>query len=411
MSRTSDGLEPADTGYGWVIVLLTLMVQAVTVGILIYSFAMFVVPWLHAFHSSRAELMLIIFLLQISIGLISPFCGQLLDRYSMRYLMTVGGCCVALGLCLVSLSTQLWQLALIYATLFPVGMVLSGTLASQTLISKWFHTNRGLAMGLSSMGTSMGGFVFPWVTSQLIAQQGWQQASLALAILSLLLIVPFSLWVLRRSPPRLSGTVTGEGSMVHKTLSSREILTGTRFWIPVLGLIPVNMAFGGVQFNLGAYMNDLGFEQSMAAALIAVTSVSMILGKLFFGSLGDRVDHRKLYWLMAVCLAVSLLSYVYGRSSHWLYIAAGFQGLATGGVMPMMGIMYSSRFGTQAFGKVLGLVNLFLMCGSLGSLLSGFIFDVTGSYSPAFLFFALLLIPASISMAWLPEPVMDKPKG
>ena len=46
----------------------------------------------------------------------------------------------------------------------------------------------------------------------------------------------------------------------------------------------------------------------------------------------------------------------------------------------MMGVTYSSRFGTLAFGKVLGLVNLFLMTGSFGSILSGWMFDLTGSY-------------------------------
>ena len=45
-------------------------------------------------------------------------------------------------------------------------------------------------------------------------------------------------------------------------------------------------------------MADLGHDQSIAAKLIAVTSLMMIAGKLFFGVMGDRIDHRKLYWIM-----------------------------------------------------------------------------------------------------------------
>ena len=68
----------------------------------------------------------------------------------------------------------------------------------------------------------------------------------------------------------------------------------------------------------------------------------------------------------------------------------------------MMGVTYSGRFGTLAFGKVLGLVNLFLMTGSFGSILSGWMFDLTGSYDTAFWTFLVLLIPATVALYWLP---------
>ena len=92
-----------------------------------------------------------------------------------------------------------------------------------------------------------------------------------------------------------------------------------------------------------------------------------------------------------------------------MMLAAALQGFATGGVMPMMGIMYVSRFGTLSFGRVLGLVNLFLMIGSFGSILSGFIFDLTQSYDAAFLVFALTLLPCVVAMAFLPK--VAKPRA
>ena len=70
----------------------------------------------------------------------------------------------------------------------------------------------------------------------------------------------------------------------------------------------------------------------------------------------------------------------------------------------MMGIVYSSRFGTLAFGKVLGYVNLFLIMCALVSILSGWLFDVTGSYDVAFLTFLALVLPCAVAMYWLPPP-------
>ena len=171
-----------------------------------------------------------------------------------------------------------------------------------------------------------------------------------------------------------------------------------------MGLVPINAAFGGVQFNLGAYVGDLGFDQQAAAQLISITSLCMIVGKFMFGGLGDRVDHRKLYWLMAVLLVCALLLYQGSPGWQALMIAAALQGLATGGVMPMMGIMYSSRFGTLSFGRVLGYVNMFLMAGSFGSIFSGWIFDTFHSYDYAFWIFMISLLPCMIMMYWLPPP-------
>jgi len=388
--------------YRWYIVALTLVNQALALGVLVYSFALFVVPWLDEFEVSRSKVMLAILSFQIVTGLLSPVLGRYMDQFAMRLLVLSGALTMSLGLFLLSLATEFWQIVALHVTLLPVGMILTGTLASQTMVSKWFIEKRGLAIGVSSMGTSLGGLSVPLVTAWLIVEQGWQGAYLVLAMLSLILLVPLNYLVLRHDPPILRLQASETSGVEMKTWTTRQILESWAFWIPVLALIPINAAFGGTQFNLGAYMSDLGFGQAVAAQLIAITSGAMIVGKLFFGSLGDRVDHRKLYWLMAGLLLVSMYFYEGSPGRPALFLAASLQGFATGGVMPMMGIMYSSRFGTLSFGRVLGLVNLFLMIGSFGSILSGWIFDLTQSYDAAFQVFALLLLPGTIVMYFLP---------
>ncbi len=390
--------------YGWYIVATTLVNQAISVGILIYCFALFAVPWLENYSVSRGTAMLAIFSLQIIAGLSSPFLGRILDKYPIKNLVIIGAVCISAGLLALSQATQFWQVALCYATLLPIGMVLCGTLASQSLVSKWFSSDRSMALGISAMGTSIGGFVFPFVTVWLFDSYDVETTLVVLSVLSFAVLVPLNLIVLRVQPPAIAESADNSASLDTKDWTSSEILTTRTFWIPVLGFIPVNAAFGGVQFNLGAYVGDLGFEQQIAAQLISITSVSMIAGKFIFGSLGDKIDHRKLYWLMSVALGLSLFLYQGAPGRVELTLAASLQGLATGGILPMMGIMYASRFGVFSFGKVLGFVNLFLMLGSFGSIFSGWIFDITQSYDYAFWTYLILLVPAAIAMRWLPAP-------
>ena len=354
--------------------------------------------------------MMTILSFQIVLGVLSPILGRLMDQYAMRWMVMAGALSTAVGLFLLSLATSLWQITVIYMTLLPVGMLLCGTLSSQTMVSKWFTGNRGLAIGLSSMGTSIGGLIVPLVVAYLIEAYDWQSAYLILSIVSLLLLLPLNYVVLKFEPPRIVVPRSGAGTLDQRVWTSQEILRSRTFWIPVLGLIPINAAFGGVQFNIGAYMADLGYGQVVAAQLIATTSVMMILGKLFFGSMGDRFDHRRLYWIMAALLVVSLFFYEGAPTRLELTLAASLQGFATGGVMPMMGIMYSARFGTVSFGRVLGYVNMFLMIGSFGSIFSGWIFDLTRSYDAAFWVFGLLLLPSILVMKFLPEVALDNEK-
>jgi MFS family permease len=397
-------LDKGDMSYRWYIVALTLVNQAFSVGILIYCFALFAVPWLEDYAVSRGTVMLAIFSLQIVVGLTSPVLGRLLDQYSTRNLVLVGATSTSLGLLALSQASSFWQVALVYATLLPIGMVLCGTLASQSLVSKWFTSNRSIALGVSAMGTSIGGFIFPLVTVSLFAKYDVQTTLALLSVLSFAVLVPLNFYILRIPPPEIASSSEISEGLATRLWTSAEILTTRTFWIPVLGFVPVNAAFGGVQFNLGAYVGDLGFEQQMAAQLISITSISMIGGKFLFGSLGDKIDHRKLYWLMSVALGASLLLYQGSPDRFELILAASLQGLATGGILPMMGIMYSSRFGILSFGRVLGYVNLFLMLGSFGSIFSGWIFDISQSYDYAFWTFFVLLLPAAVAMKWLPEP-------
>ena len=394
-----------DRGYRWLVVAYTLLMQAVTIGIVIYSFALFAVPWLETFDAPRRDVMLIISLLQICVGMVSPLAGRALDSVPVRRLVMAGALLLALGLFLASRAQALWHLVLIYALIFPLSMTLSGTLTAQALVTRWFQDKRGMAIGISSMGTNLGGIVFPLLVAFSLASEGWRTTLLHLSILSLVLIVPLGWLVLGRKPGGAADPVTAAGSApTPAAWTTRRILTSPLFWIPVIGILPLNTAFGAVQFNLAAYAADIGLTRTQAGELIALSSFTMILGKLFFGSLGDRLDHRYLYWIAAGCMSIAMLI-LQSQPPLWLLIAGVLLvGLAGGGILPLLGVVFSARFGVAAFGRVMGLVMLVITFGAMGPLLAGWVYDLTGSYDWAFLAFIVLFAPGVVLMRRLPAP-------
>ena len=394
-----------DKKYGWFVVGTTVANQGLTMGILLSGFALFVIPWVDEFQVSRSQVLLGSTLVLVVNSLLSPLGGKLMDSISLRKLILVGVMCLSAGLALVAFATSFWMILLAYSTLLPASLVLCGSLSSQTLVSKWFTQGRGNALGISALGSSAGGFLLPAVISILIASYSWRQALLVLSILSLILLFPLNGMVLRREPPDHSDTADDSQNQASGPIwTTAKVVRKPMFWIPVTGFIPLMAGYTGVQFNLGAYMADLGYEQGLAAKLIISIAVGQVIGKLGAGSLSERLDHRMIYWAMAGTMAVSLFLYSGSPSAMSLYAASVLMGAATGAVLPMIPIVYSARFGTRSIGVVLGIVVLVMIVGSFGSLFAGLIYDATESYETAFWIFGGLLVPASVLVAFMPTP-------
>ena len=408
MNMTAQQPWIPDSYYRWIVVAYGVTLQAISVGTLIYCFTLFTLPWLEEFCSSRRDLMLTIALLQIGAGVMGPLAGRALDTFPLKWVILTGLACMVMGLLLAQRATALWHLWLVYATLMPITMTLTGTLAAQTLVSRWFTDNRGFALGISAIGTNVGGIILPILVSAWLLQVGWRDTLNNLMFLAVALVLPLTFLVLSRSPTPASNLESG-GASDQRVWTTREILTTSIFWIPFCGLAPLSMAFGTLQFNLGIIVRDIGLDTAVTGNLIALTSVCMVAGKLFFGIMGDRVDHRKLYWIANVATIIALLLVLYAQTLPVLVVATVATGISGGGILPLMGLMYSSRFGVASFGRVMGFGMLTIMAGAVSPIGAGWVYDLYGSYSIALVTLALIMLPAGIAMIWLrpPEPAAN----
>ena len=408
MNMTAQQPWIPDSYYRWIVVAYGVTLQAISVGTLIYCFTLFTLPWLEEFGSSRRDLMLTIALLQIGAGVMGPLAGRALDTFPLKWVILTGLACMVMGLLLAQRATALWHLWLVYATLMPITMTLTGTLAAQTLVSRWFTDNRGFALGISAIGTNVGGIILPILVSAWLLQVGWRDTLNNLMFLAVALVLPLTFLVLSRSPTPASNLESG-GASDQRVWTTREILTTSIFWIPFCGLAPLSMAFGTLQFNLGIIVRDIGLDTAVTGNLIALTSVCMVAGKLFFGIMGDRVDHRKLYWIANVATIIALLLVLYAQTLPVLVVATIATGISGGGILPLMGLMYSSRFGVASFGRVMGFGMLTIMAGAVSPIGAGWVYDLYGSYSIALVTLALIMLPAGIAMIWLrpPEPAAN----
>lgn len=400
---------PAANHQRWFVVAITVLNQAVVTGISLYCFALFSIPWLKQFDISSGQLMLAITALMIANGLAAPFVGHRLDKMSLLWPVIAGFVLFCSGLALLSVVTAYWQVIVIYATCFALGQMLAGTLVSQMLINRWFTTDNGMALGISATGTSLGGIVFPLIIAEVLLSASLSTVFQSLAFIVALVLIPANFFVLRMQPPaQASKAASGANAVADTqapTWTTKAILTSAAFWIPLLVLLAVSTSFVAIQSNLGIHLNDLEYPVSFTGQMIALISAMMIVGKLVYGALADRFNHAYLLLFMGG-MSIAALSLLLSTSAQIpLLMTAVLLGIASGGLIPIMGVVFVARFGLASFGKVIGLVTLVMATGSLGSLYAAWIYDLFGDYRYAFISFIGLTLPGLALLRWLPAPL------
>lgn len=391
--------------YGWNVLALVVVLQALTVGLLVTSFSFWTEPWGEQFGVGRGEVLFIVTVFSLVAGFAGPVVGTFVDRYSKRWLTVTGLAALALGLSLVSVVEAFWQIFTIYVVLMPLAMSLSGALMAQALAVRWFPDRGGFAIGISALGTSLGGIVMPIVVAIFLEAGGWRLAHQYLALL-VLPFIPLTWLLLTPRMPDLQRKAEDNKNQ-QAVVSAAEIVRSRSFWLLVLMFVPLYFSLAGFQYNLVPFLSDEGISTSMAALVISAMSMTAMLSKLIFGWLMDRFAHRLVYGfaVLGMCTGFILAVTV---SSIFLVLVVAFLGFFAGSLLPLRGAAVLSQFGAAFYGRAVGLITPFTMgAASLGPLVVGFARDNGGSYDLVFVAMALLILPGILVSALLGSDKTD----
>lgn len=392
--------------HGWNVIALTMIYQAIVMGFTLYCYPFVAVSWIEEFGTSRRDVMVSVTAASLIMGFAAPFAGKALDRYSPRLIIGSGALAYAAGLLLVARATTQWQIAVIYALLIPAGLVLTSILSAQWLVARWFVERRGLAMGISALGTSIGGLALPPLVTMMIPSIGWRNTFDVFAAITLLVVVPLIYTVLSvKTPAHDSQGASGLTNSPHDSnapvWSTATILANRNFWIIVAIFIPIAFIYTGTQLHLGSFATEIGVRQQHAAFAVSFLSVIMMGAKITFGRLADSYDHRVLSLALIGASILAAASFATASGIAGLIVGAVFLGIANGGYLPLMSVIVSTRFGTANFGQVMGTLMIFGNFGVFGGITSGWIREWTGSYAIAYLSLIVMVIPGALSFWFL----------
>ena len=361
---------------------------------------------LKTFGWSRAKTSLIPSLLALSLGLCVIPVGWALDRFEAKFVMLVGTIAAGAAFMLASRAHSFFAMASAYL-LLGVGIAAGTVIPASFVVANWFGARRGLAMGITSAGTTTGGMVMNLVAARVIAAHGLRAAYFVLAIPIFAIVVPLvTLTVRSRAPGAVRMSVAEAGAKLDGFDTSVAFRTRS-FWMIVLAQFCFALAATGVLIHFNQYLIDLHYSAAAAANAVSLSFGITTVGKILMGAFADRISARI---ALAVSFVVQAVALVLALGATHLWIMALFVltfGATFAVPLMLIPLLIAESMGLRRYGSISGITAVANTIGAaLGPIVSGWIFDFAHSYTIAFeVYIVIYLLGAIASWACRPYAV------
>ncbi|MFT5180699.1 MAG: MFS family permease [Alphaproteobacteria bacterium] len=360
--------------YGWVIVAVATICLALAFGANI-TVPLLVKPFESEFGWSRAAISMAYTALTIGAAAGGLFWGSLSDKVGAKRIAIFGVVIMSGSLMLIGRQDQIWA---IYALYFVIGGFGFACLFTPllALTGLWFNRHKGMAFGIVTAGGAIGQGITPLILQMLISATNWRDALLYMGAGYLILMIP--LLLLLRPPPVLVASAADTSrsdsnlwGISHRItipwLALAGIFCCICMAVPIIHLVPL-----GIGLNL---------SPETAVSLLATLMVSGMLGRLFFGSLADRIGALYTYITASFMQTVMVFWFTQTESLFALYVFSVIFGFGFAGVMTSLLICAREAAPLRITGFATSVVATTGWIGmGIGGFQGGYFYDLTGDY-------------------------------
>jgi MFS family permease len=372
--------------YGWKIVFAILAQLTFTSGLSFYNHAIY----LNAlaanpnFDVQTASFAVSLFFL--SGGVTGLWVAKWVQNYDPRICISAGAIISCFALSSLAFVQEIWQLYLAFM-LFGVGFSASSLIPATTLVTRWFHRKRAMALSIASTGLSLGGVILTPLCVLLVKTLGFEFAAPLMGMLYIVGVIPITWIWLRASPESMGLLPDGEKPAASsETVSAQEesddnkvsvvsrdlTLDGitfkqardTRFfWGISIGYIFLMMAqVGGIAHQYGLARELL--SESQTAMAVAILPIASIIGRLIGGWLIDRMSIRLFAIGIMILQAVSLSLLASGVNVLTLCLGLAMFGASVGNLLMLQPLLIAEAFGIREYARTFAVANLMSSWGT-----------------------------------------------
>jgi MFS family permease len=365
------------------------------------------------FGVTRADASLPYTLLTIGFGIGGIAMGRLADRFGVMVPLLIGAASLGVGYTVASSAGSVWTFALAHGVF--LGLLGSSATFAPLIAdtSLWFVKRRGIAVGVCASGNYLAGVVWPPTVQHFIEIVGWRTTYFGVGLFCATSVALLAL-LMRERPPLAALAADAAMRRDASHAASSDDRTGARAGAMAggaatqgrgvdparpFGLSPTAatallciagtaccVAMSMPQVHIVALCTDLGFGTARGAQMLSLMLGFGIASRLISGFICDRIGGLRTLLLGSALQGLALLMFLPADAMWSLYVVSAMFGLFQGGIVPAYAIIIREHFPPKEAGARVGTVLMFTLLGmALGGWLSGKAYDLTGSYTAAFM--------------------------
>jgi MFS family permease len=386
--------------YGWIVLACLCCAGFARQGAAVATFSVFVEPLTRDFGWSRTAVSGAVSLGGLLAALAAPLIGTLVDRRGSRLVLCLAVVVSAAALLALSLTPSL----LVFYLLFCIArMCWAGPfeLGIYAGLNNWFLARRTTASSIANLVQMLGLVAMPLIAQFAIVHDGWRAGWIALGTTVLVVgLWPVALFLVRRPEdmglrPDVASAAgqAAAGARAEPAFSRRDALRTVSFWLLLLYAVTIYPVQAGVSLHQAAHLVQRGIDPTTAALIVSFFSLMSAAATIVCGFWPRR-------WPIRIPLAVAG---VLAGAGTWLmagihsaadgYFCAGLFGAGMGSMLTLLPVAWADYFGRLNYGAIRGLaLPLQVLAQAAGPLVSGALYDRTGSYTLSLHVFAALAV-------------------
>lgn len=314
----------------------------------------------------------------------SPF----IDRIDVRWFYLIGGVVGAGALSSLRWVDSIIELYVFFAV-FGVGFSFAGLVPGTTVVARWFHVKRSVALSIATTGLSVGGIAVTPFVARLIDSRSLSGAGPWMG-LAWLAVIPLAFALIRswpgdlglqpdgapEPPAGVEATALAGATFVEAKASRFFRLLSLTYALVFLAQV------GGLAhlFNLVTERVDKG----AAAAALSTMAFASVAGRLTGGVLVTRVPIKTMTSVLIVVQALALSLLAFASTQLSLVMSAAVFGLSIGNLLMLQPLLLAETFGVKEYSRIYSYNQLFGTIGvASGPFIIGYIHDLS-NYRSAF---------------------------
>ncbi|RBQ67035.1 hypothetical protein FVER14953_08946 [Fusarium verticillioides] len=287
--------------------------------------------------------------------------GPMVDVHGPNIIGPVGAVLYVAMFLLMAECRNYWHFMLCLGVFGSIGAAMTMVVAI-AIVGKLFVRKRGLAMGITLAGSSIGAVIFPIILRSTYPSLGWQWSMRIMAFISAGLLVPAILCFTTFNKIYKSST-NGQPSPKSSTLNLTAFQSPA-FCFVTAGIFMFEFVIFSISGLLPSISTRVGFTAENGYTLLSIVGAASTFGRVIPGIIGDKLGHFNvlLATLVFTIIFMGALLVPFGtKSATALYAWSAIWGFGSGSFLSITPVCMGKTCEAKDYGRYYGKSTLYRM--------------------------------------------------